>query len=65
MSKDYYGVLGIDRTASLEDIKRAYKKLALKWHPDRNTDDVEVATKKFKEIAEAYEVLSNEDKKNL
>jgi len=55
----------VNRDASTEDIKKAYEKLALKWHPDRNSENEDVATKKFKEIAEAYEVLSNEDKRKI
>ena len=61
--KDYYKILGVDRKASSEDIKRAYRKLALKYHPDRNPDDQE-AEEKFKEINEAYQVLSDTDKRN-
>jgi curved DNA-binding protein len=61
--KDYYKILGVDRKASSEDIKRAYRKLALKYHPDRNPDDRE-AEEKFKEINEAYQVLSDTDKRN-
>ncbi|MGE5399786.1 MAG: molecular chaperone DnaJ [Ignavibacteriales bacterium] len=60
--RDYYEVLGIDRNASKDDIKKAYRKLAMQFHPDRNPDD-KSAEEKFKEAAEAYEVLSNDDKK--
>jgi len=60
--RDYYEVLGVSKTASKDEIKKAYRKLALKYHPDRNPDDKE-AEEKFKEAAEAYEVLSDEDKK--
>lgn len=60
--KDYYEVLGIDKSASAAEIKKAYRKMALKYHPDKNPDDKEAETK-FKEAAEAYEVLSNADKK--
>ena len=60
--RDYYEVLGVSRDASAEDIKKAYRKLALKYHPDRNPDD-KVAEEKFKEAAEAYDVLSDPDKK--
>jgi len=63
--KDFYSVLGVPKDASIEDIKKAYKKLALQWHPDRNVDDQEKATKKFKEIAEAYEILSNDQKRRI
>ncbi|XP_056391354.1 dnaJ homolog subfamily B member 2 isoform X2 [Hyla sarda] len=57
---DYYEILGVPRNATQDDIKRAYRKLALKWHPDKNPDNKELAEKKFKDIAEAYEVLSDE-----
>ena len=61
MGKDYYAVLGVPKDSSQEDIKKAYRKNALKFHPDKNkADDAE---EKFKEIAEAYEVLSDEDKR--
>ncbi|MCH7535042.1 MAG: molecular chaperone DnaJ [Bacteroidetes bacterium] len=63
MSKrDFYEVLGIDKGASASEIKKAYRKLALKYHPDKNPDD-KSAEEKFKEAAEAYEVLSNGEKK--
>lgn len=54
--KDWYKVLGVSKTASAADIKRAYKKLALQWHPDKNADNQEEAEAKFREVAEAYEV---------
>ncbi len=60
--RDYYEVLGIDKSASPEDIKRAYRKAAMKYHPDRNPGDKE-AEARFKECGEAYEVLSDADKK--
>ncbi|MBO4548162.1 MAG: J domain-containing protein [Abditibacteriota bacterium] len=60
--KDYYSVLGVDKSASLKDIKTAYRKLARKYHPDVNPDD-KTAEEKFKEISEAYEVLSDEEKR--
>jgi len=60
--RDYYEVLGVDRNASLEEIKRAYRKLALQYHPDRNPNNKE-AEARFKEIAEAYEVLSDPEKR--
>jgi molecular chaperone DnaJ len=64
MSKrDYYEVLGLSKTASDEDIKRAYKKLAMKHHPDRNPDDAS-AEEKFKEVKEAYEILSDAQKRS-
>ena len=60
--RDYYEILAVGRDASQEDIKKAYRKLAMQYHPDRNSGDKE-AEEKFKEAAEAYEVLSNEEKK--
>ena len=63
MSKrDYYDILGVGKDAGETEIKKAYRKMALKYHPDKNPDD-DQAEEKFKEAAEAYEVLSNQDKK--
>jgi len=62
MAKDYYQVLGVNRTASADEIKREYRKLALRYHPDRNPDD-KAAEAKFKEITEAYAVLSDPKKR--
>ncbi len=60
--RDYYEILGVERNATVEVIKKAYRKIALKYHPDKNPDDKE-SEEKFKEAAEAYEVLSNEEKR--
>ncbi|MBW2104977.1 MAG: J domain-containing protein [Deltaproteobacteria bacterium] len=61
-NKDYYKILGVDKSASPEEIKKAYRKLAMKYHPDRNKDN-KAAEAKFKEISEAYAVLSDSEKK--
>jgi molecular chaperone DnaJ len=60
--RDYYEILGVSKTATAEEIKKAYRKVALQYHPDRNPDDKE-AEDKFKEAAEAYEVLSDTEKR--
>jgi molecular chaperone DnaJ len=60
--RDYYEVLGVARDATADEIKKAYRKLAMKWHPDRNPGD-HSAEEKFKELGEAYEVLSDADKR--
>ncbi|KAG3278481.1 DNAJB6 [Ictidomys tridecemlineatus] len=62
---DYYEVLGVQRHASPEDIKKAYRKLALKWHPDKNPENKEAAERKFKQVAEAYKLLSDFGKEGL
>ncbi|EPR72969.1 Chaperone protein DnaJ [Winogradskyella psychrotolerans RS-3] len=62
MKEDYYDILGISKGATEAEVKKAYRKMALKYHPDKNPDDTE-AEEKFKKAAEAYEVLSNADKK--
>ena len=61
-TRDYYEILSIEKTVDGEEIKRAYRRLAMKYHPDRNPGDAE-AEMKFKECAEAYEVLSDENKR--
>lgn len=61
--RDYYEVLGLQKGASDEEIKRAFRKMAMKYHPDKNPGD-KAAEEKFKEINEAYSVLSDPDKKN-
>lgn len=61
--RDYYEVLGVSKSATKADIKSAYRKLALKWHPDKNQNNKKEAEEKFKEINEAYQVLSDDQKK--
>ncbi|XP_060534786.1 dnaJ protein homolog 1-like [Cylas formicarius] len=63
MAKDYYAILGVPRTATEDDIKKAYRKLALKYHPDKNKSPG--AEEKFKDVAEAYEVLSDKRKREV
>nr|BDT62136.1 MAG: heat shock protein 40-like protein [Litopenaeus vannamei majanivirus Nimav-1_LVa] len=63
MAKDYYKILGLSKDASEGDIKRAYRNMALKYHPDKNKSDD--AEEKFKLVAEAYEVLSDKKKRNI
>ena len=62
--KDYYKILEINKNASTEEIRKAYKKLAGKFHPDKNPENKEESEKKFKDITEAYSVLSNPSKKS-
>lgn len=57
MGVDYYKILQVDRNATDEDLKKAYRKLAMKWHPDKNLTNKKEAEAKFKQISEAYEVL--------
>lgn len=61
--EDLYSVLGVPKTATTRDIKKAYRREALKWHPDKNPDKKEEATKRFNSIAEAYAILSDEKKR--
>jgi molecular chaperone DnaJ len=63
--KDYYEILGIAKTASVEEIKSAYRKSALKWHPDRNPENKEEAEVRFRECTEAYSVLSDSQKRQI
>lgn len=63
MAEDYYQVLGVDKKASADEIKKAYRKLALKWHPDKNPNNKAAAEEKFKKISEAYAVLSDPKKR--
>ena len=62
---DCYSVLGVSKTASTEDIKKAYKKLARKWHPDKNPANQDEATRKFKQVSEAYQVLVDDKKRRV
>ena len=61
--RDYYEVLGLTKTATADQIKSSYRKLAIKWHPDKNPSQVSLAEEKFKEINEAYQILSDADKR--
>ena len=61
-NRDFYKILGIERSASPAEIKKAYRSQSLKWHPDKNPDD-ESAKEKFQDVASAYEVLSDADKR--
>lgn len=65
MSDDYYEVLGVPRTATEEDIRKGYRKQALRWHPDKNPNNKEQAEERFKLVSEAYEILSNKDKRQV
>ena len=63
-SKDYYKILGISKNSAQEEIKKAYRNMAMKWHPDKNkNNDKVIATQKFKDVSEAYQVLSNVKKR--
>lgn len=62
---DYYSTLDVSNTATETEIKKAYRKLALKWHPDKNPDNLDESNKRFREISEAYEVLSDSKKRKI
>jgi len=65
MGKNYYKILGVERNATQEQIKKAYRKLAMKWHPDRNCENKKEAETQFKEIGEAYSILSDNKKRKI
>ena len=62
MGVDYYNILNMGKNASDDDLKKAYRKLAMKWHPDKNPNNKKEAEAKFKQISEAYDVLSDQQK---
>ncbi|OQR75881.1 dnaJsubfamily B member 6-A isoform X11 [Tropilaelaps mercedesae] len=64
-TRDLYAVLGVKRNATAEEVKKAYRRLALRWHPDKNPHNREEAERRFKEISEAYEILSDERKRHI
>jgi DnaJ-class molecular chaperone len=61
--RDYYEVLGVQKTATADEIKKAYRRLAITWHPDKNPDNKAEAEERFKEISGAYQILSDPDKR--
>src|SRR5246127_2062918 len=63
--RDYYEILGVSRTASVDEIKASYRKCALKWHPDRNPENKAEAEGKFRESTEAYSILSDPQKRQV
>ncbi|CAL9119322.1 unnamed protein product [Musa textilis] len=63
MGMDYYKILGVEKSAKDDDLRKAYRKLAMRWHPDKNPNDKKEAEAKFKQISEAYEVLSDPQKR--
>ncbi|KAK6133699.1 hypothetical protein DH2020_032609 [Rehmannia glutinosa] len=65
MGVDYYNILKVSRNATEEDVKKSYKRLAMKWHPDKNAVNTEQAEAKFKQISEAYDVLSHPEKRQI
>ncbi|XP_025982549.1 dnaJ homolog subfamily B member 4 isoform X2 [Glycine max] len=65
MGVDYYKILQVDRSAKDEDLKKAYRRLAMKWHPDKNPNNKKEAEAKFKQISEAYDVLSDPQKRGI
>lgn len=65
MGVDYYNILKVSRNATEEDLKKSYKRLAMKWHPDKNAVNTKEAEAKFKQISEAYDVLSDPEKRQI
>lgn len=65
MSEDYYEILGVPKTATEDDIRKGYRRQALRWHPDKNPDNKDAAEERFKLVSEAYEVLSNKEKREI
>ncbi|MBS4015531.1 MAG: DnaJ domain-containing protein, partial [Candidatus Latescibacteria bacterium] len=63
--RDYYEILGVNKSASVDEIKSAYRRLAKQYHPDMNPNNRQESEEKFKELSEAYEVLIDQDKRNL